>query len=149
GAHILDVYDVTHRVALALKGRLEANPRGAAFLAQVGQSRNAAKQTEWAFLLPPALRTKSRYLNLGELIRWAARTGWLVEHRRGALLEHGDPQRLQEKFGWLSGFADELGVWRAWYRVAARAVGAVRQAGLHANAAADLRRERAAVTAGA
>jgi hypothetical protein len=137
---VLDVYDVKHRTALALKGRLQGAPRWAEFLGRIGQARNGAKQTEWAFLLPPVQRTKSRYLNLGELIRWAVRTSWLIEHKPAALREHGDMARLEEKLGWLSGFTAELGLWRQWYRVAARAEQAVRNLGLHVGAAADLQR---------
>ncbi len=138
-ANGLDIYDIKHRAALALKERLEAAPRWAEFLTAVGQARNAAKQTEWAFLLPPVLRTKSRYLNLGELVRWATRTNWLLEHKPKALWEHGDPERLQAKLGWLPGFAGELVAWRGWYQVAARAEQAVRNRGLYRGVEVDVR----------
>lgn len=141
----LDVYDIKHRVALALKERLEAQPRWAEFLTEVGKARNCAKQTEWAFLLPPVLRTKSRYLNLGELMRWATRTRWLLEHKPKALNEHGDPERLEEKLGWLLDYGPELEVWRGWYRVAARAEQGVRNRGLYRGAEVDLRQRLAPV----
>jgi hypothetical protein len=128
---ILDIYDVKHRVALALKHRLEPEPRWSEFLRHIGQSRNTAKQTEWAFLLPPVLRSKSRYLNLGELIRWATQTSWLIEHKPTALLEHGDVARLEDKMGWLLGFAEDLQLWRQWYQVAARTEAVVRNRGLY------------------
>jgi hypothetical protein len=136
----LDVYDIKHRVALALKERLETQPRWAEFVSAVGQARNAAKQTEWAFLLPPVLRTKSRYLNLGELMRWATRTTWLLEHKPKALAEHGDLERLEEKLGWLLDYGPELEAWRGWYQVAARAEQGVRNRGLYRGAEVDLRR---------
>jgi hypothetical protein len=136
----LDVYDIKHRAALALKERLEVQPRWAEFLTAVGQSRNAAKQTEWAFLLPPVLRSKSRYLNLGELVRWAMRTSWLIEQKPAALLEHGDVDRLEEKFGWLLGFGAELQEWRHCYLVAARAEQVVRNLGLYRGVRGDLER---------
>jgi hypothetical protein len=135
----LDVYDVKHRCALALQHRLEGDARWAEFLGLIGKTRNALKQTEWAFLLPPVQRSKSRYLNLGEMLRWAARTAWLIEHRPKALLEHGAPDRLREKMGWLPGFEEELGLWAGWYRVAARTEQAVRNLGLYRGAEADLK----------
>jgi hypothetical protein len=138
-ADTLDVYDIKHRVALALKERLEAQPRWAEFLTEVGKARNSAKQTEWAFLLPPVLRTKSRYLNLGELMRWAMRTNWLLEHKPRALSEHGDLERLVEKLGWLQGFGPDLEAWQGWYQVASRAEQAVRNRGLYHGAEIDLR----------
>ena len=144
----LDVYDVKHRCALALQHRLEDNARWAEFLNSIGKTRNALKQTEWAFLLPPVQRSKSRYLNLGEMLRWASRTSWLIEHKPRALLEHGDPDRLQEKMGWLLGFEEEFGVWGNWYRVAARTEQAVRNLGLYKGAAADLKARLAPLSKG-
>jgi hypothetical protein len=131
GAPPLDVYDIKHRVAAELRYQLEMQPRWAEFLSAVGQARNSSKQTEWAFLLPPVLRTKSRYLNLGELVRWAVRTSWLVEHKPKALLEHGSAARLLEKFGWLLDFGAEVRLWGECYRVAALTEQVVRNRGLY------------------
>lgn len=136
---ILDLYDVKHRVAVALKHRLEPEPRWSEFLTQIGKTRNAAKQTEWAFMLPPVLRSKSRYLNLGELIRWATQTSWLIEHKPTALLEHGDATRLEEKMGWVRGFTAELALWRQWYQVAARTEQVVRNRGLYPGVEVEVR----------
>jgi hypothetical protein len=122
-----------------LKHRLEPAPRWAEFLTQVGKTRNTAKQTEWAFLLPPVLRSKSRYLNLGELIRWATQTSWLIEHKPKALLEHGDAARLEEKMGWVLGFTAELTLWRQWYQVAARTEQVVRNRGLYPGVEVEVR----------
>jgi hypothetical protein len=136
---ILDIYDVKHRVAVALKHRLEPDQRWAEFLSAIGKSRNSTKQTEWAFLLPPVLRSKSRYLNLGEMLLWAHRTKWLMENKPTALLEHGDVERLQEKMGWLLGFTEELEVWGRWYKVAARTEQVVRNRGLFCGVEDELR----------
>lgn len=136
---ILDIYDVKHRVALALKHRLEPDERWAEFLSAIGKSRNSVKQTEWAFLVPPVLRSKSRYLNLGEVLRWAQRTTWLIETKPKVLLEHGDAERLQEKMGWVLGFTEELQVWDRWYKVAAQTEQLVRNRGLYRGVETDLR----------
>jgi hypothetical protein len=130
-AGMLDIHDIKHRAALALKYRLEDDPTWKDFISQVGKARNAAKQTEWAFLLPPVLRTNSRYLNLGELLPWAFKTARLVQSPPLAVLEHGTRERLTEKFGWLSDFESELKVWNGWYRVAARTEEVVRTRGLY------------------
>jgi hypothetical protein len=138
-AGMLDVYDVTHKAALVLKHSLEKDPRWEEFLSAVGQTRNRTKQTEWAFLLPPVQRTKSRYLNLGELLRWATKTKWLVENKPAALLEHGDAVRLVEKMGWLSDFAPDLKKWNDWYGVTAKAEEVIGKGGLHAQTGEMLR----------
>jgi hypothetical protein len=141
----LDIYDIKHRCALALKYRLEDNARWAEFLHLIGKTRNSSKQTEWAFLLPPVQKSRSRYLNLGELLRWAVRTKWLLENKPRALLEHGDPARLQEKMGWLLDFSEELGLWRHWYQVAARTEEVVRVGGLYLGVTEQLQHRLAAV----
>ncbi len=146
GGGTLDVYDIKHRCALALKYRLEGASRWAEFLNLIGTARNSTKQTEWAFLLPPVQRSKSRYLNLGELLRWALRTQWLLEHKPKALWEHGDPERLQQQMGWLLGFADELASWRQWYQVAARTEEVVRAGGLYRGVQEQLRHRLASVS---
>jgi hypothetical protein len=130
-AAMLTIHDVKHRTALALKHRLEDDANWKEFLSQVGKTRNAAKQTEWAFLLPRVLRTNSRYLNLGELLPWASKTLRLVQAKPAGVLEHGTAERLTEKFGWLSDFESELKVWQGWYRVAARTEEVVRTRGLY------------------
>jgi hypothetical protein len=145
GRQTLDVWDVKHRCALALKYRLEDNVRWAEFLSLIGKTRNSTKQTEWAFLSPPVQRSKSRYLNLGEMLRWAIRTKWLIEHKPKALLEHGDPDRLQEKMGWLLDFSPELALWRQWYQVAARTEEVVRVGGLYLGVQEQLRHRLASV----
>ena len=142
----LDIYDIKHRAALALKERLEVQPRWAEFLSAVGRCRNGAKQTQWAFLVPPVLRSKSRYLNLGELVRWATRTSWLVEKKPQELSEHGDAALLEEKFGWLLDYAEELQEWRRCYLVAARAEQAVRNGGLYRGVRQDMERRLKVVT---
>jgi hypothetical protein len=138
-ARTLDVYDVTHKAALVLKHALEEDPRWQEFLGCVGQTRSATQQTEWAFLLPPVQRSKSRYMNLGELLGWASRTAWLVENKPAALLEHGDADRLQQKMGWLSGFAQEMKKWQGWYAVTAKAKEVINEQGMHAQTACAMR----------
>lgn len=130
-ARMLNLHDVKHRTALALKHRLEGCPRWAEFLGRVGSTRNALKQTEWAFLLPPVLRSKSRYLNVGELVPWACRLSWLIEHEPKALLEHGCAEKLRQKMGWLLGFGADLRLWQSWYLVAARTEEVIRNRGLY------------------
>lgn len=135
----LDIYDVTHKAALVLKHALEKDPRWPEFLNTVGRTRSATQQTEWAFLLPPVGRTKSRYLNLGELLNWAIKTKYLVQSKPAALLEHGDVGRLEEKLGWLSGFAEDLKRWGDWYAVTAKAEEVIREQGMYAATAETLR----------
>lgn len=138
---VADVYDITHKAACLLKHLLLADPRWAEMLGQIGKTRAALQQTEWAFLLPPAQRTKSRYLNLGELLGWAKRTLYLVANEPPQLLSKGDPERLRKGLGWLRGFEDALNEWSQWHKVVSTAEAAVRDQGLSETAAGRLREQ--------
>ena len=64
-------YDITHKLALLLKGILEPCHTWQEFLTQCSVTRNQILKTHLAFLMPPSLRDKSRYLNLDKLVKWA------------------------------------------------------------------------------
>ena len=68
---VLYTYDVTHRMALLLKHELSTDERYQAFLGHCSRTRQQLQQTELAFLMPPAQRSKARYLNVESLVDWA------------------------------------------------------------------------------
>ena len=69
----LDIYDITHKAACLLKAQLERDEQWNAFASLASQTKCKIQQTEWAFLVPPSQRSKARYMNLGELVRWGSR----------------------------------------------------------------------------
>lgn len=135
---VADVADAKHYAANRLKALLQGQPAWAAFQTALGQTRAALQQTEWAFVVPPALRTKSRYLNLDVLLRWAAKAQALLALPTAQLAQRGEVARLEQALGWLRGLEATLAQWREWLALTEEAVGAVRAHGLHAGAAADL-----------
>jgi hypothetical protein len=140
GSHpgVAEVGDVKHFAANRLKGLLRAGPRGAGFQAGLGKARAAVQQTEWAFVAPPALRTRSRYLNLDVLLNWAGKARALLALPADQRAEKGDVGRLEKALGWLRGMDDALGRWREWLALTEEAVRRVRERGLYAGAAAAL-----------
>jgi hypothetical protein len=54
------IYDISHKAACLLKGRLERDEQWKAFAAKAGQTKCKIQQTEWAFLVPPGQRLKAR-----------------------------------------------------------------------------------------
>lgn len=112
-----DIYDITHKAACLLKARLEKNPTWNAFCTQMGRTKFQTQQTELAFLIPPSPRSKGRFMNLGEFIRWAKETLAVVKKPPAAVLEHVTRERLEEKFGWLRGYEEPLGHWSQMQRV--------------------------------
>lgn len=105
------IYDVTHKAACLLKARLDNDPIWKAFCTQVGQLKFHTYQTELAFLVPPSPRTKARFMNLGEFIKWARETLAVVKEPPTTVLEHVTRERVEEKFGWLRAYAEPLRHW--------------------------------------
>ena len=66
----LEIYDITHDMAIQLKRELQDDPRWKAFSTRVTQTAQETRQTELQFLAPNAMRTKARFLNLGAILTW-------------------------------------------------------------------------------
>ena len=67
---IIHSHEITHQMALCLKKELEAEDKYESFTKKCHQTRQQIQQTELGFLMPPQQRSKSRYFNLDELIKW-------------------------------------------------------------------------------
>ncbi len=64
-------YDITHQIALFLKGALADDEGYQSFCQQSIHTAQKIQQTELYFLIPPAQRTKGRYLNVDRYVQWA------------------------------------------------------------------------------
>ena len=62
-------YDISHRLARLLKAQVQTDPWWKDFHQQCNQLRTRLQQTEWDFLMPPAKRTKGRFMAM-ERIEW-------------------------------------------------------------------------------
>lgn len=104
--------DVTHYGARLLKRRLEKHDRWQEFCSRVGQTKSQTGQTELAFLTPPAQRSKARFMNLGPLLSWAEKTLAVLDQQPASVLQHCTAERLEEKFGWLREYRQDLAGWQ-------------------------------------
>jgi hypothetical protein len=105
------IYDIVHMAACLLKARLEKDPTWKAFCTQAAQTKFQTQQTELAFLVPPSQRSKARFMNLGDLVRWARETLAIVQQPPAVVLEHVTRERLEEKFGWLRDYEEPVRIW--------------------------------------
>lgn len=62
--------DIGHSMANALKVQFEKTPAYKAFTALVSHGAKCLRQTEFAFLIPPKLRTKGRFQSISKLGKW-------------------------------------------------------------------------------
>ena len=142
-ADTLVLRDFKHYAANVLKSLLGNDERFKAFSTQVGQTRSAIQQTELAHLTPPSPKSKSRFMNLATMLRWAGVMAWLLEHPDAQSRQGLTGQRLEEKLGWLRAYREDIAVWEECQRIVSSSVTFVNEQGLYCGASAALRKELA------
>ena len=128
------VGDIAHHGANVLENRWERDPRWQELLQKFSQTNQQIRQTADAFLLSPILRTKSRFMNVGPLLRFARRV--LI------LLNREIPnEKAQQRYGWLLEYEADLTGWLEQYDLVEKSIQRVRLHGLHAGTLAELEKE--------
>jgi len=137
----LRLNDIKHRLALLLERQLKPDPRWSEFLQACQQMRKKSQQTTLAFLMPPTTKEKARFMNLGEMIRWATSTLRFLEQPQmppGITL---DQERLESVFGGLPQYAAAIGEWQSLIDLIDTTMARVREQGYDPDCADDLRRQ--------
>jgi hypothetical protein len=113
---VVATYDVTHKLALLVEAELEGDPRWAELVKGCSTSLAKLQQTAGAFLMPPSLRTMSRYMHVDEHVGWAEKVLGVLDRRDVGELQKGlavSPQEalawLEKRLGWLREFRAEVG----------------------------------------
>ncbi|WP_186441754.1 hypothetical protein, partial [Desulfamplus magnetovallimortis] len=71
GIYSLSIDDVSHVVANLLKNEFSKHPLYEKFISACGQASKRFKQTILGFFSPPNASTKSRFMNIHRLVKWA------------------------------------------------------------------------------
>lgn len=130
-AEIAQVHDLAHQAANVLKQRWSKDERWSQFVSRLAQTGAKLRQTREAHLLPPTVRAKSRFMNVGPTLRFAGRVL--------KLLDTGTPSaRTEEHYGWLRDYREALTGWTSEQAVAESAVQHVRTHGVNRDTAATL-----------
>ena len=132
------IYDIKHKAACVLKKQLEKDVVWDAFTTCLGQTKFKVQQTELAFLVPPSQRSKSRWMNLTGLTRWARETLSVLDSPSEQVLEYCAADNLETHFGWLREYRSALREWCAMQRIVDLANDFVRTKGLFQHAADEL-----------
>ena len=85
----VETYDISHAIATALKAHWHEQSAWQAFLKQASATVSRFQQTNLAFLLPPRLRSKARYMAIEAHVEWLQRV--LAYHDRGDFSAIGRP----------------------------------------------------------
>jgi hypothetical protein len=133
------VFDIKHKVAILLKRELHHDATWQSFVTQTNRTKLQTTLTELAFLVPPGLRNKARYMNLDTLVDWGCRVLTYLDDPRDVCAGKMDRQKLQHKLGWLCEYRQALATWAELLAVAKQAESYVRREGYHAKAAKELK----------
>lgn len=135
------IYDMAHAVANALRRQLLKTLEWDKFVAEANRSKTKIRQTPYAFLMPPDLKTKARWMNLEPLIAWSRRVQRFLDDPQAALAKAEAPEDLQlleEKMGWLRRHRESLAEWSNMMEAAAVILQYVRTQGYHRRAVTEL-----------
>lgn len=143
---IVGLSDIAHKVASVLKRILQADERWAQYTSQCGKTKVAIQQTKLAHLTPPKPKSKARYMNIAEQVRWGTRIGNLLRsHRQAALSAEQQEQLpgelLDKKLGWLNQYQSELSRWQELSDIGQEICRRIRTEGYHVGSARLLRSE--------
>lgn len=134
---VIVVHDIAHAVANALKRQLNKTSAWEQFLADANRSKTAVRQTPYAFLMPPELKNKARWMNLQPLIDWSRRVKRFLRDPQAALTRAKVPvdlDRLHQKMGWLHQHTASINRWATMLEVAAITLKYIRNYGYHQRA---------------
>jgi len=139
------VYDIKHKVATFLKKELHGNQKWKSFVRQTNRTKLQVTLTSLAFLVPPGLKNKARYMNLDTLVGWGNRVLAYLDNPRDVAEQKVDRTKLRAKLGWLRRYRKSLAQWAELLEIAQRAETYVRREGYHQAAAEELDVELKAV----
>ncbi len=135
------VYDIKHKVATFLKKELHEDSTWQSFVTRANRTKLRLTLTPLAFLVPPGLRNKARYMNLDTLVEWGTRALAYLDNPCDVSGQKVDHKKLQQKLGWLDEYRQPLAEWAQLLEVGERAVAYIRREGYHARAAEELEAE--------
>lgn len=133
-----ELYDIKHKAACVLKALLEGDEPWKRFASLAAGAKVAIQQTPWACLVPPSQRSKSRFMNLSELVRWGRQTLALLDDPARLERLPGSSDSVRDKLGWLAEFRESLAEWSAYHELIEGALDFVRCRGLYVGAGSDL-----------
>jgi hypothetical protein len=133
-----ELYDIKHKAACCLKALLEGDEHWKQFTSLAAAAKCALQQTPAACLVPPSQRSKSRFMNLGELVSWGRQTLALLDDPARWEQLPGSAEVARAKLSWLGEFRESLVLWSAYQDQIEGALDFVRHRGLYAGAGRDL-----------
>lgn len=141
GTRILHIEDISHLCARLLKKELGENKDDLeAFSKESFSCAAQVRQTDLAYLAPPAMRTKARFMNLSKVAKWASKVILLFSEVRAGRPREGQV-RARRYFGWVRKFSPLVDKILAVTTVLDRIQRIVKHRGLNAQTALEVKIE--------
>jgi len=102
------IYDIKHKIAIHLKKLLGTDESWLSFCELCTKAQSYMRQTESAALAPPNQRSKSRYMNIDRLIKWAKKIQNLDQNKVDKLF---DKEKNDACLGWLNMYKSDVESW--------------------------------------
>jgi len=132
------VYDIKHKVAAILKRELKDDQDWNEFVKLANESRRKVQQTSLAALAPPNQRSKSRYMNVDKLVKWAMETLCFLDQKQLEANELFEPQQVEAKLSWLAEFRQQLFEWQEMVEIVKLAESFIKFNGIYRDCHIDL-----------
>jgi len=133
--------DLKHKNALLLKKRMQQDKRWQKFVSAANRTKLVTTQTALAFLNPPSLKTKARYMNLDKLVEWGQKALAYLDHPRPVEGLIVDQREVRKKLGWLRAYRASLQTWSDWLTIVRTAEDHVHTSGYHRRLRSELRQK--------
>ena len=135
------LHDISHAVANALKRQLAACPQWKLFMDEANSCKTKIRQTPLAFLMPPELKNKARWMNLEPLIDWSNRVLKFLDNPHEGLKKAEvkvTAETVDEKMGWLRQHVESIAQWTLMMEAASTILMFIRMNGYHEAAPEEL-----------
>ena len=123
----LHIPDTAHRVANLIKNKLSNDDRWKDFKKSLTQARREMQHSSFTEALPPNMRAKARFMNVGAIIRWG--TDMLKLHYSPPIEFQAD--YFQQYLGWIIEYQTDLKRWLMFIDIAETAKEVVRDGMTH------------------
>lgn len=136
----LHLLDIKHKAAALLKKQLGESDIWDSYVKHLTRTKLEVTLTSLAFLNPPRLRNKARFMNLIHVVKWGRRALRFVKNPKKFPDEPIDRDKLEAKLGWLRDFEKPLREWSQLLAIIRAAEKQIRCDGYHQRAAKDLKK---------
>ncbi len=132
------IYDIKHKVAAILKRELKDDPDWNEFVKLANETRKKVQQTSLAALAPPNQRSKSRYMNVDKLIKWAMEVLCFLDQPNLEVSQDFDVHQIEAKLSWLIDFRPQLLQWHEMVQLVKLAESFIKFNGIYRDCHIDL-----------